>query len=73
MAKINWTEEAVRWLEEIRDYVAKDDPAAAIKVVRGIYETVQLLRRFPELGYSYTLKSDRDIRVLVHGHYRIAY
>jgi len=29
MAKVNWTEEAVRWLQEIRDYIAQDNPDAA--------------------------------------------
>jgi len=34
MAKVNWTEEAVRWLQEIRDYIAQDNPNAAFRVVR---------------------------------------
>lgn len=67
MAKVNWTEEAVRWLEDIRNYIAQDDPDAAVKVVRGIYDKIQLLRRFPEIGYSYTSRPGHNIRVLVHG------
>ncbi len=73
MAKVNWTAEAVRWLQDIRDYIAQDDPDAALRVVRGIYDKVQLLRRFPEIGHAYTTRSDHNIRVLLHGHYRIAY
>ena len=73
MAKVNWTEEAVRWLQEIRDYIAQDNPDAAFRVVRGIYDKVQSLRRFPEIGYLYTARGDHNVRVLLHGHYRIAY
>jgi len=38
MAELRWTDEAVRWLEDIRDYVARDDPAAARRVIAGIDE-----------------------------------
>ena len=73
MAKINWTDEAVRWLQDIRDYIAQDNPDAAFKVVRGIYDKIQSLRQFPEIGYLYAAKGDHNVRVLLHGHYRIAY
>ncbi len=29
MAKIVWTEEAERWLKDIHDYIAQDNPVAA--------------------------------------------
>ncbi|MDA8134108.1 MAG: type II toxin-antitoxin system RelE/ParE family toxin [Desulfobacteraceae bacterium] len=73
MAEIRWTEEAALWLEKIFDYIALDNPVAAKKVVEGIYEKVQTLRTFPEIGYKYREESDREIRVLLYGHYRIAY
>ncbi len=73
MAEINWTSEAERWLRDIHDYIAQNDPQAAIRVVEGIYERVQLLRQFPELGHRYGGDPDQDIRVLLYGHYRIAY
>jgi plasmid stabilization system protein ParE len=37
MTEIIWTEEAERWLRDIHDYVAQDNPAAAEKIVLGIY------------------------------------
>jgi len=73
MAELRWTEEAVRWLEEIRDYIAQDDPAAARRVVAGIYEQAQVLRDFPAIGYKYRDEPDGEIRILLYGHYRIAY
>ena len=72
MAKIAWTEEASRWLEDIFEYVALENPDAAKRVVVGIYEHAQVLERHPEIGYRY-LPSDRDVRILLYGHYRIAY
>ena len=38
---------------EIHDYIAQDSPSGAAKVVSGIYESVQLLKSFPELGHKY--------------------
>ena len=73
MAAINWTLEAERWLKDIHDYIAMDNPNAAIRVVEGIYEKVQLLREHPQLGQWYAAISDQSIRILVYGHYRIAY
>lgn len=50
MAEIAWTLEAQRWLEDIFEYIAADDPQAAARTVRGIYERAQDLKRFPQLG-----------------------
>jgi len=41
MAEIIWTEEAERWLKDIHDYIAQDNPAAE-KVVSGIYQRAQI-------------------------------
>ena len=73
MAEINWTAEAQQWLKDIHDYIAQDKPDAAIKVVEGIYEKAQVLRQFPEIGYKYERYTDKHIRILLYGHYRIAY
>lgn len=73
MAEINWTNEAARWLKDIHDYIAEDNPKAAGRVVESIYQKVQLLHQSPELGYKYERKPEQHIRILVHGHYRIAY
>jgi plasmid stabilization system protein ParE len=72
MAEIAWTLEAQRWLEDIFEYIAADNPQAAARTVQGIYERAQDLRRFPQLGARYAASS-RHVRVLLYGHYRIAY
>ena len=60
MAQIAWTSEALRWLEDIFEYIAADHPDAASRTVEGIFERAQALAQYPELGHRYR-------------HYRIAY
>ena len=50
MAEISWTEEAQRWLTDVFEYVATENLQAATRTVLGIYERVQDLARFPEIG-----------------------
>lgn len=71
MAEINWTSEAQQWLRDIYDFIAADNPSAALQTVEAIYEKAQSLREFPNMGYR--LFPDRNIRILLYGHYRIAY
>jgi len=59
--------------EDIHKYIAKDNPQAAARVVEGIYEKARILSEFPEIGYHYRKVPEGDIRVLLYGHYRIAY
>jgi toxin ParE1/3/4 len=73
MAEIRWTDEAAAWMEDIYKYIARDSPDSAARVLQGIYDTVQILSEFPETGYRYRRTPEDDIRVLLYGHYRIAY
>jgi plasmid stabilization system protein ParE len=73
MAKIRWSQEADCWLREIYTYIAENNPAAAAKVIAGIYDKAQLLNDFPHLGHKYRDEPEGDVRILHYGHYRIAY
>jgi plasmid stabilization system protein ParE len=73
MGKLIWTEESERWLRDIFDYIAADNPAAARGVVLGILARARLLRQFPEMGHIYRNEAEGVIRILTYGHYRIAY
>ena len=46
---------------------------AAQQVIAGIYKKTQILKDFPEMGYKYRTEPEGDIRILLYGHYRIAY
>ena len=73
MVEINWTREAETWLEDIYNYIAADNPQAAAQTVNGIYQKAQLLKQHPEIGHRYEAEGLRTIRILLYGHYRIAY
>ncbi len=73
MAEIRWTDESEKWLRDIFDYIATDNPQAAANVVAGIYEKVQHLREHPQMGYRYEREVQKEVRILLYGHYRIAY
>ncbi|MBL1277769.1 MAG: type II toxin-antitoxin system RelE/ParE family toxin [Ectothiorhodospiraceae bacterium] len=73
MARVTWTREADRWLRDIFDYISLEDPIAANNVVEGIYQKSQILEEFPQIGYQYEHQSKRNVRILLYGHYRIAY
>lgn len=72
MASLKWTSEAELWLRDIHDYIAADDPAAAFRVVEGIVDRTRTLLQFPEAGYLHRVRT-RPVRILLYGHYRIAY
>lgn len=73
MVNINWTEESELWLKDIHDYIALDKKIVAKKVVTEIYQKAQILQSFPRIGYQYETNDDKEIRILLYGHYRIAY
>src|SRR6476660_4204123 len=49
MARLIWTEPALQDLEQIADYIALDDPAAAKRLVRKVFNKAELLQDFPEM------------------------
>jgi toxin ParE1/3/4 len=48
MVEIIWTEPALRELDEIADYIALDNPAAASDLVRRVFQHVGQLANHPE-------------------------
>jgi plasmid stabilization system protein ParE len=71
VAHVTWTAEAQRWLQEIYDYIARDNPDAAYRTITAIHERTQILPRFPQIGTQY--RSAPHIRILIESNYRIAY
>ena len=54
------------------DLLVQADPAQLGDTIDGIYESAQVLSTFPEIGHRY-FASTRNVRILLYGHYRIAY
>lgn len=73
MVEVRWTTEAELWLREIHDYIARDNPDAARRTVERIYRKAEVLEEFPQIGYVYRPRGGEPVRILLYGHYRIAY
>ena len=50
MARLIWTEPALQELDEIADYISLDNPTAAKKLVRDVFDRIDHLIQFPESG-----------------------
>ena len=73
MVEITWTREAQIWLEDIHNYIAIDNPDAAHRTIAGIFARAQQLKTHPRLGHRYEAEASREVRILLYGHFRIAY
>jgi plasmid stabilization system protein ParE len=70
---VRWSQEALSWLRENRNHIARDNPEAARRTAAGIVDRVEVLKTFPQIGQRYERVTDREVRILLYGHYRIAY
>jgi len=50
VARLIWTEPAIRDLDAVADYIALDNPVAASRLVERVFENVERLERFPRSG-----------------------
>lgn len=73
MADLKWSVEGLDWLEDIHGYIADDNPRAAAKVVDGIVAKAELLAKYPDIGTRLRSVPEGDVRMILYGHYRIAY
>lgn len=73
MAELRWTSESLDWLEEIYRYIAEESPSSATKVVEGIVSKAETLGRFPDIGSRLRTVPEGEVRMVLYGHYRIAY
>ena len=75
MVDLVWTEEARLWLKEIFEYIKIDNSAAAKRTIISIQKKSQIIRQHPKSGYRYEEEEfpNDEIRILLYGHYRIAY
>ena len=62
MAQIAWTSEAQRWLRDIHNYIASDNPDAAERVALEIHDSVRVLHEHPRVGQRYPYVTGREVR-----------
>lgn len=58
-----WFPRALDDLEEIRAYIARDDPGSAAVVVQRLLDAVETLRDFPESGRHGHVAGTRELVV----------
>lgn len=70
---ILWTGRARRDLEAIGDYIARDDPVAAVRWIEQLFGAVEQAASMPRSGRVVPEVGDRDVREIIRGRYRIVY
>jgi len=61
--QVKWLKRALHNVKEEADYIAQDDPQAAIRIVLRIEEAVALLADHPELGRAGRVPGTRELVV----------
>lgn len=71
--KIFWTPLAVERLENIFEYISKEDSIAAHKMIDKIFKKVESLSKFSERGRKVPEANREEIREIFEKSYRIIY
>jgi len=71
--KLFWTKEALLQLQEIEEYISKDNPIVAIEFVDKLISLAKTIIDSPEKGGMVPELSLENIRELLHKNYRIVY
>ena len=73
MTPISWSPQAVRDVESIRDYIARDSRRYAELTVGRILASVERLGAFPQSGRVVPERGDPEIREVIVGPFRVVY
>lgn len=65
--KIVWQSPARLKLQQIMDYIAEDSRPTALKYGNEIYQRVNDLLKFPEIGVAFEVKNGKIIRKIIIG------
>ena len=71
--KIFWTKEALLRLQEIEEYISRDNPIGAIEFVDKLITVAETIIDNPRKGRIVPELSLENIRELLHQNYRIVY
>ena len=73
MTSVVWSLQAIRDVESIRAFIARDSPSYAELVARRIVAAVERLQSFPESGRVVPERQNPVIREVIEGPFRIVY
>ncbi len=73
MAEVKWTDEALDNLNEIAEYISKGSIRYAEITAAKLFSRTDILEQHPLIGRVVPEFSDKTIRQLIEGNYRIIY
>jgi toxin ParE1/3/4 len=73
MVKVVWTDSAIKDLNDIGEYIARDSQRYAELTVEKLFNSVDILEKNPKAGKMVPEFEDDNIRELIRGSYRIVY
>ncbi|MBM4172568.1 MAG: type II toxin-antitoxin system RelE/ParE family toxin [Ignavibacteria bacterium] len=71
--KLFWTKEALIRLQEIEEYISRDNPIAAMEFIDKLISVAEKIIDYPEKGRIVPELSLENIRELIYRNYRIVY
>lgn len=71
--RVNWTAQALRRLQQLHDYLAKDQPLNARRFVDKLTQRTAELAEQPQTGLRVPKYAREDVRQVFEGDYRIVY
>jgi plasmid stabilization system protein ParE len=71
--RISWSLLSIERIQEIADYIARDNISAANDWIDATFKKVGQLKTAPEIGRVVPELKRNDMRELIHGNYRIIY
>lgn len=71
--KLFWTKEALHQLQDIEEFISRDNRIAAIEFVDKLISVAETIADYPEKGRIVPELSLDNIRELIHKNYRIVY
>ena len=61
--KVKWLRLALDDLDEIYDYISKDNPKASQKIIQTIYDNIIILKSHPEMGRPGRVLGTRELYI----------
>jgi toxin ParE1/3/4 len=73
MVIVRWTEDALRNVRDIAQYISQDSQEAADQLISEFFKKTALLEDHPKMGRIVPEKAIPNLRELLHKRYRIIY
>lgn len=71
--RIVWSDSARERIDEFIEFIAEENPAAAIRVIEDLRRRIQVLSEQPRLGRPLARDLDWALRRLIAGRYIVVY